>query len=686
MAVANNNLSDYNRKRIGKSIQNLQQGKNVKKNKKKLFKDFESGDVHRYFGQLESDFVNKQKSDFGNHYSPTDDIFSSTKTGANSDGRPAMQEMVALSEIRAGVAFKITRKFAEDATRNGFYFADMNRKEVLKPEIMEWWKNVDGRNQWTNACNYDCQVGAGFVVKYWGRGLDENGKRTLMEDMSKKPPTSPPKRVQAISALYMAPINTYNSELLDYDEKSWEFNGGKLNPTQNIHPDRIEVIITRPSSYDWRGLGVQEPVWLSLKSYFNCIVFLTKGIGKWGNTIPILRMGDSESNKNAFDKWLALMMAFQMNGFYIIGKDDSLDFVDAKLGAGMNEYLEILKEDIASGTSIPLAILFGRTVTSGLFSGGSLPHERTYMNELGNYQLAITDNVHSFIGKHFDLTGIQILWNLAIQKTKEQRLQEKSMELQIELLEQQVKSAKMENKMSKLQFDAIKANPELLNPPTENEKTEGTTESKPKKPKKPKDNTEDFSFEFHNELYLDAVIRAENLAFDSIDSDDPKEKVNLKRQSEKWFKRARKHDKNRKSFAKAEKKFGKIDKEKGEGRGWFEESDRHAAAAKKDFGPNELFKMSLSGLRTKLRVLNQKRTVLGTINKPENEDRIFDIEVRINQVQEEIVKRENKERKDFIINARETQDRIKTARNEAKEVFKKEAIKVNEETKNDKNV
>jgi hypothetical protein len=457
----------------------LTSDKGLKKTKKAIAKSLKTGKLHELIKIQTEMFSKVKREDFGNHYNPSDDIFSTTQTGANSDARPAIQDMIALAEMRTGVAFKIANKFPSDATKNWFYFADMNRKEIPMPKIEEWMKKLDLRNQWTEACKGDCKTGAGFLIKYWGNKKDKDGK-LIPENMQEPPPKNiPPVAVQALSAQHMSPTNTFESRgRANFVEDMWEFNGGKLN-AQFIHKDRVEVIITEPSSYDWRGLGKLEPCWLSLKSYFNCIIFLTKGFGKWGNTVPILKMGDSESNRNAFNNWLGLMQDFVMNGFYLIGKEDELDFVTTNLGAGMTEYIEVLKEDIAAGTSIPVAVLFSRTVTNALGNIGMLPHERIYMNELANYQLSITDNLHRFIGKYWNLEGKQIIWNLAIQKSKEQRLNEDNMEYQNELLELQVKMAKIQYKTQKMQFDIMKENPQLMMMQQQPETTNQNTPDKP---------------------------------------------------------------------------------------------------------------------------------------------------------------------------------------------------------------
>jgi uncharacterized protein (UPF0335 family) len=250
--------------------------------------------------------------------------------------------------------------------------------------------------------------------------------------------------------------------MLDYEQEEWEFTGGLIN-SQTIHRDRINVLTTRPVAGSWRGISVFEPIWLSLMCYFQAIIFLTKGIAKWGNAVPILKMGNSEVDDTAFENWLDLMIEYQANYFYLIGKDDELDFKNAKLGQGMSEYIEFLKEDISSGLGIPLNFLFGRSVSGGIGGEGALTAERNYMQTIANVQKQISDDVVAVVKScGFDVEGLRPSWNLALQKTSEQEIREQMMQTQLEILKEQLEQMRNQTEIQEQQKVQLQQNQAML--------------------------------------------------------------------------------------------------------------------------------------------------------------------------------------------------------------------------------
>jgi len=421
---------------------------------KQLAEDMQMIDPSEYEAKLKdyADGIRKQSrlNDFQNYYKPTDDIYGSG--GSGTGDRPSFEEMRSVAQRRLGVGWRATKMVAGDVVRNQFKFVDYRDKKVEKPEIFKWMMKSDFFNQLEDLLYYERTYGVAFLVKYYSSN----------DDLSTKPPNKPPKKFQALPPVYLSPTNLWDTNMLDYEQEEWEFTGGLLN-SQTIHKDRIYVLTTRPVAGSWRGISVFEPIWLPLMCYFQALIYLTKGIAKWGNAVPILKMGDSEVNKKAFDEWLDLMIEYQANYFYLIGKEDDLQFANAKLGQGMTEYIEFLKEDISSGVGITLNFLFGRSVSGGIGGEGALTSERNYMQTLANVQRSISDDVLAIVrDSRFDVEGLQVSWNLALQKTSEQRLREERLEIQNDIMREQLKQMKEQNRMLKTQRQQLEQNQQLI--------------------------------------------------------------------------------------------------------------------------------------------------------------------------------------------------------------------------------
>jgi hypothetical protein len=185
-------------------------------------------------------------------------------------------------------------------------------------------------------------------------------------------------------------------------------------------------------------------------------------------------MGNSEVDDTAFENWLDLMIEYQANYFYLIGKEDELEFKNAKLGQGMSEYIEFLKEDISAGLGIPLNFLFGRSVSGGIGGEGALTAERNYMQTIANVQKSISDDVLRIVSDcGFNVDGLRLSWNLALQKTSEQRKREKMMDLQNEILEEQLKQMRTQTEMQEQQKAELAQNAAMLESLEKKGKIEG---------------------------------------------------------------------------------------------------------------------------------------------------------------------------------------------------------------------
>lgn len=369
-------------------------------------------------------------------YSPTQDPFTESSSG-NFSSRPSWKELQTFSESRVGVGYRATWVVAHDAIRNKFRFTDLDGNTVHRPEISEWLKRSDFFNQFATLLGYERVYGIGFMISFY--------KGETAKDLYKAPPRGQrPTKFKVLSPLYMSPLEQYSPERLDWDVDTWTFRGGITNSVE-IHTDRVYVLSTRPSQSSWYGVPVLEPIWTSLMAYYNCIIFLTKGIAKWGNLVPVLKMGSRLPSANEVSRYIDMINEMEMNGTFILPDAAELRFETTNIGAGINEIMQVIKEDISSGLQIPLNQLFGLSQSGGIGGEGALTSERNYMNLLGNIQGSVSDDVLNIIERAlFDTDGLKIDWNLALQKTTEQRLREENLRLQNEMLRKQIERMDIE--------------------------------------------------------------------------------------------------------------------------------------------------------------------------------------------------------------------------------------------------
>jgi hypothetical protein len=393
---------------------------------------------------------NDYKDDFNNFYNARDNISSSSGTGVQSDAQ-SMQELHFLSEKRLGVGYHITEGVSEDSLFNWWQpkKVDTLNTRVNIPGLNKWIVDSDFKNQAIIWNTHRRRYGIGLLCKFW----------TANDQMELPAPNKPPKAFQVISPLYMGILNTYQTRYIDYDEELWKFQGGNIRP-RAIHRSRIEVIRGTPQQDTYRGLSVLEPIYLPLICYYNAIIYITRGLSKWGNMVPVLKSGSVIPTPEEYTKFLTLMEQFVMNGFFFLGKDDDMQYPNTNIGQGLFQTLEIMKEEIASGTRIPMNKLFGRAESGGIGGEGALTAERTYLNLLANEQTKISDDIIRIIkSAGFDFEGLELDWNLALQKTREQELMEERMELENKALKLNNSMQSQEIKMLKMQqemFDKYK--------------------------------------------------------------------------------------------------------------------------------------------------------------------------------------------------------------------------------------
>lgn len=392
-----------------------------------------------------------QRTDFVPYYKPSDDIYGSA-TGM--DERPSIEDLSAICNTRMGCVWTATSGVSGDATRNWHVFADPDSQKEKKNDTtkaaFQFAVKTDLKNQCQQWLRWTLGMGSGWLIKYWTKNDIKN--------MQEAPKLSiPPRRFRAFSPRYMQPINLDKSNELNYQEDVWKFSGGEINYAYNIHQDRIEVLSLYPEEGHWRGLSIAEPVWIPLMGYFQGFIYLTKGLRHWGDAVPAMFTGEGLPEEGEVTSVLDLMDEYQMNYKWALGKDDRLEFIQTKIGSGLRDAFELYKEELSSAWRIPLNQLFGRSEGGGLAGAGALVSKEDYLQEISNKQMAMSDNLMKiYTEAGFELDSYDILWNLAMKKTDEQRMREEGMTTQNKILEEQWKQAKIQTQMLKLQLEAAR--------------------------------------------------------------------------------------------------------------------------------------------------------------------------------------------------------------------------------------
>ena len=118
--------------------------------------------------------------------------------------------------------------------------------------------------------------------------------------------------------------------------------------------------------------------------------------------------------------------------------------------------MDIWIEDISAGTGIPVPMLMGRVVASGLGNNCYAIMERYYWNMIQKIQRSFTDDVLAILKlAGFDLKGLKLDWNLSITKTDQQRLQDELMEREIQMADKELEMMDIEIEGAQLQNESL---------------------------------------------------------------------------------------------------------------------------------------------------------------------------------------------------------------------------------------
>lgn len=432
-----------------------------------------------------SDFVktflptkeHKGETDFSNYMLPTDDQFESSGSGEDLSGSWSQYEY--LSERRIGIGPKITRVPAEDAVREGFKILNKKTgKEEERVDIQQWLDDTDFLNELAKCLYYERVYGVGFLVYYFGKNDKEDKK------LGKKIGKSEKKIVafEALPPTILSPINSYESRKLDKDPQMWDLMGGYINP-QKINHERVRVIMTREKTDRWYGLSVWEPIWDSAIPYYQALIFLLRGFSKWGNHLVKFIIPEELDIDALYTKHADIIDEMNFNGVYIGPTGSDIGFESTQLATGLREMMDIWIEDISAGVGMPVPLLMGRVVAQGLGEGGYAVMERYYFNTIKKIQRSITDDVIAILKlSGFELKGQKIDWNLTASKTDEQRYADDKAKKELDLMEIEIDSQKINKDLLELQKQDLQLELDmkeeqflttLLNP---EQAQEGTTE------------------------------------------------------------------------------------------------------------------------------------------------------------------------------------------------------------------
>jgi len=394
-----------------------------------------------------SGFGLNYKSDFKKHYTPSDDLDGAPTGQDRGRAWHALQDYEMLMDKRVGWGSKITRGLSAKAVRNEIEFVDIRTEKVVKNEttgdINQWMLRTNFKNEFENELAYERGYGTGFLVFYWNK----------KDDFRKPPPSTPPNSFDAFPPIILYPQNLTDTGKLDYDKEVWSMGGGLFNHTQ-IHRDRVHVLCTREVPYDWLGRSVFDPIWLSAMAYLNVLQGIVKGIAKWGTVIPVFRMQDEHPERKKYLEYLELVETFRQNYTFILAQGESVEFAESKLGQGIDQFAEFIKEDIASGVEVSMNGLWGRSESGGIGDGGSLTAERSDNQTIANIQHDISYALWKIFQRWFDVENLRPTFKLEFAKTEEEKLGLEGAETQNDMLKVQLDIMKMQKKALKEQMDA----------------------------------------------------------------------------------------------------------------------------------------------------------------------------------------------------------------------------------------
>ena len=390
----------------------------------------------------------KAADDFASFYRFSDPIYGSA-TG-NSD-RPMFKELEMAATERSGVGRYITFIFGSNCVKNGFDFFDWENNYVKKPKVSKDLYKAGFHTEQIHWVNWELTFGISFLVKMW----------SAHDKFNTPPPNRPPLAYKAFPPTLMSPANITDTKMLTEDVDKWDFYGGKYNNFK-IHHDRVEILCTRPNPKSWIGYSIIEPIYLSYVAYNNLIINGVKGIAKHGNVVPVFRMAHPNPSSKMYLEYKKMVNDMKGDLTFIVGKDEEITFLEAKVGSGLAELGEFLKEDMMAGTGLALNNVFGRSDGGGLSGAGALMADQHELRTSANYQSDLADNYWALIDQYWDVDDLFLKFRLEQQKTDRARYEEESLQWDIELKKAQSQQIQLQNLVLAVQSQFQMDHPETM--------------------------------------------------------------------------------------------------------------------------------------------------------------------------------------------------------------------------------
>lgn len=368
-------------------------------------------------------------------------------------GRVPVSHLLVLMSYRLGVGFRGCRGVADDVFMNGFDFVKHSDLDTVieRDEIFGWMRRTNFMEKAMERLDFCRRTGLGHLIGIWNR---EKGTK----NSNKKAPNTKPDGFQSFSSYYMTPMNLLESLRYDYVKEKWNFMGG-LFMAKSIHHTRVYPLETVRVEGGLRGAAIGEMCWVPLMCYLNTCYYILKGLAQLGLTVAGVQVDQEYPTTKIVKSYLTNLNLMRANNFYVLGRNAVLKIESAgdKLGAGIHDYMEFLKEDISSAWIIPKNQLFGRAEGGGLEGAGALVSKEDYLSScISTLQANMTrDLMYIFqeVCGFPNLENLTLRWKLDLHKTQEQRYKEQMMKIQIEQMEISTKNMKLQSKLMKDQTD-----------------------------------------------------------------------------------------------------------------------------------------------------------------------------------------------------------------------------------------
>lgn len=449
------------------------------------------------YSKIVGDFI-EDTSDSREYYTPLDDLYSTPSGGdmVSDFGRVPTSHLVSLCNQRLGIANRACLGTANDVLKNGFDFvSDEDPEKIIKkPEIMRWMRKSRFTDKFAETLNLCFQTGLGHLIS---RYPNETG----MKNAAKEAPKTRPNNFEAFSAYRMTPASLSQFDEYDYDKQKWDFIGGTRNITIIDH-SRVYVLEVFRIEGGLRGLALPEVVWTPLMCYLNTMYYILKSLSQLGTNYIVFESQKEYPTTEETQKYISLGNLMRANNTYVMGKNAQfkLENAAAKIGGGIESYLEFLREDICAGWIYPKNQLFGRALGGGLEGAGAIISKEDYLgSNISTKQLLITNDIMYILSEvcgFKNLDNITLRWKIDLHKSEEQRLKERMMRSQAEMVEIQLemsklnkklydKQVKLQTEMAKVQLEMFKKNPQAFM--MQSQKDEENVKEKEIEPEKQKD-------------------------------------------------------------------------------------------------------------------------------------------------------------------------------------------------------